>query len=43
MATNPKLWKRSEIQNGWKKQDKLCTYNVTMMRVRATIVVVEKQ
>ena len=26
-----------------KKQDRQCTYNVTLKRVRATIVVVEKQ
>jgi len=27
----------------WIKQDRQCTYNVTMRRVRVTIVAVEKQ
>jgi hypothetical protein len=31
------------ISNGTSKQDRQCTYNVTLRRVRVTIVAVEKQ
>jgi hypothetical protein len=32
-----------KIDNGQSKQDKQCTYNVTLRRVHETIVAVEKQ
>jgi hypothetical protein len=39
------VWNTSHSKNNWAKydkQDRQCTYNVTLKRIRATIVAVEK-
>jgi hypothetical protein len=42
-VTKKKTNKSTQVERSYVRQDMHCTYNVALRRVRATIVVVEKQ
>ena len=42
-AMEQRMKSERATQNGAEKQDRQCTYNLTLRRIRAAIVAVEKQ